>query len=430
MSSQIKLQQPIINGSLRSTNFFNGRLVTGADMSREQTARREAVSRIGQAVGEGIAYGLEVEQDVSAGSDPVVSIKAGLAVNRCGQALHLPQDTSVNLLVRFGTIEKASKIFGDCKPLETGTYTAGYGLYLLVISPAESSEGSAPTSGLQNAFSTCNTDVVLETVQFRLLAIDPFLTGETVPDQNLLRNYIAYRCFGTAELQGFFADPIGFELDSYGLMDEMREKTLSKSDVPLALVNWTSTGIKFVEMWAVRRRITRSPENGRWSFPVGDRRQSEAEAMYSQFADQIREIRSKETNLETITAVSRFNYLPSAGWLPVKVPVGGLNISNATTSKGFAPQAFFGQLGSKEVAMLDGSRLRWLIQESFQHDPIDLKQDKKIRLYLLWENVRAVETGIGTQLILIFTKQTLPYSGTARFGYSEFDLSRIAGAVV
>ena len=38
-------------------------------MSREQTARREAVSRIGQAAGEGIAYGLEVEHDVSAESE-------------------------------------------------------------------------------------------------------------------------------------------------------------------------------------------------------------------------------------------------------------------------------------------------------------------------------------------------------------------------
>lgn len=80
--------------------------------------------------------------------------------------------------------------------------------------------------------------------------------------------------------------------------------------------------------------------------------------------------------------------------------------------------------------MLDGSRLRRLILESFQYDPIDLKQDKKIRLYLLWENVRAVESGNSTQLILIFTKQTLPYSGTARFGYAEFDLSRFAEAVI
>ena len=399
-------------------------------MSREQAARREAVSRIGQAAGAGIAYGLEVEHDISAGSDPIVNVMAGLAVNQCGQALYLSQATSVNLLERFGSIEKASKIFGDCQPLEGGTYTAGYGLYLLVISPAESSEGSAPTSGLTNAFSTCNTDVVLETVQFRLLAIDPFLTGETLPNQNLLRNYIAYKCFGTAEMQKFFADPFGIKIDSYGLMDEMREKTLSKSDVPLAVVNWTSSGIKFVEMWAVRRRVTSLSENGSWSFLVSDRRQSESEAISSQFADHIQDIRFKEANLDAITAVSRFNYLPPVGLLPVKVPVGGLNIKNSAASKGFAPQTFFGQPGTKEVAMLDASRLRRLINESFQHDPIDLKQDKKIRLYLLWENVRAVESGSSTQLILIFTKQTLPYSGTARFGYAEFDLSRFAEAVV
>ena len=55
MSGQIKLQQPVVNGSLRSTNFFNGRLVTGADMTREQAARREAVWRTGKAAGEGIA---------------------------------------------------------------------------------------------------------------------------------------------------------------------------------------------------------------------------------------------------------------------------------------------------------------------------------------------------------------------------------------
>jgi hypothetical protein len=152
--------------------------------------------------------------------------------------------------------------------------------------------------------------------------------------------------------------------------------------------------------------------------------------MYSQFAEQVQDIRSKETNLHTITAASRFNYLPPVGLLPLKAPVGGLSIGNAAASTGFAPQTFFGQLGSKEVAMLDASRLRWLIQESFQHDPIDLKQDKKVHLYLLWENVRAIETGSSTQLILIFTKQTLPYSGVARFGYSEFDLSRFAEAVV
>lgn len=430
MSSQTKLQQPIINGSLRSTNFFNGRLVTGADMNREQAARREGDRRVGKAAGEGIVYGLEVEKDSTAGNDPVVNVSKGLAVNRCGQSLYLSQDTTVNLLERFGASEQPSKIFSECQQLQGGTYAAGYGVYLLVLSPVESSEGSAPTSGLNNVFSTCNTDVILETVQFRLLAVDPFLQNETLPGEQSLRNYLAYRCFGVAEMQEFFTDPLNVSLEDYGLIDEMRGQTLADGDVPLAIINWTSAGIRFVEMWAVRRRITRSSNYGRWNFLTGDRRQSETEAMYYQFAEQIQDIRTNETDLHLISALSRFNYLPPAGLLPLKTPVGGLNISNSAASKGFSSPTFFGQLEPKETAMLDASRLRPLILESFQHNPIDLKKDEKVRLYLLWENVRAVETGISTQLVLIFTKHTLPYSGTARFGYAEFDLSRFAETVI
>ena len=100
--------------------------------------------------------------------------------------------------------------------------------------------------------------------------------------------------------------------------------------------------------------------------------------MYSQFADHIQDIRFKEANLHTITAVSRFNNLPPVGLLPVKLPVGGLDIKNAAASTGFAPQTFFGQLGSKEVAMLDASRLRRLINESFHNEPIDLNRNKKL----------------------------------------------------
>ena len=201
MSNNIKLQQPIINGSLRSTNFFNGRLITGADLSREQTARREADRLIGKASGAGIVYGLTVKKDAAAGNDSIVNITKGLAVNGCGQSLFLPQDTTVNLLQRFGTSDQPSKIFSDCQPLQGGTYTVGNGLYLLVLSPAESSEGSAPTGGMNNKFSACSTDVILETVQFRLLAVDPFLKNETLPDAKSLRNYLAYRCFGIRKLE-------------------------------------------------------------------------------------------------------------------------------------------------------------------------------------------------------------------------------------
>ncbi len=62
MDSQISLQQPILDGGIRSINFFNGRLLSARDLTREQSANREADRRLGQAIGEGIAYGLEVSK--------------------------------------------------------------------------------------------------------------------------------------------------------------------------------------------------------------------------------------------------------------------------------------------------------------------------------------------------------------------------------
>ena len=41
MDSSIDLQQPVIDGGIRSINFFNGRLLSARDLTREQTANRE-----------------------------------------------------------------------------------------------------------------------------------------------------------------------------------------------------------------------------------------------------------------------------------------------------------------------------------------------------------------------------------------------------
>lgn len=407
----VKIQQPIVSGSLRTTNFFNGRLVTGADMTREQAARREAVSRIGQAAGEGIVYGLEVEKDQAAGTQPIVSIKAGLAVNRCGQALYLAQDTSVNLLERAAAAEQASNVFGDCGAITVGNYTAGYGFYLLVIAPAQSSEGSAPTSGLNNAFSTCNTDVILETVQFRRLAIDPFLGSDKPTDPKLLRNYIAYKCFGTEKAAGFFADPLGFSLDSYGLIDEMRDKTLGKSEVPLAVLYWTTGGIQFVENWSVRRRLTKRNGGGSWTQALNDRRASEGEAMMRQFDDQLKRMLIEVGNTSAVEADDYFRYLPPVGFLPLA----------RTGFKGFNSSNFFGTRGAKYIANTDGDRLRDLLDQAVFHEPIDLDSSEKIRLYYVRENLQAVDNGENVAKTLVFARHSLPFIGVARFDEAEFD---------
>jgi hypothetical protein len=83
----LQLEQPLKEGGIRSVNFFNGRLLTAKDLSREQQARRDWDARLGLAVGDGVAFGLEAarDTDLDAPAAPVLRVKAGLAVNRAGQ---------------------------------------------------------------------------------------------------------------------------------------------------------------------------------------------------------------------------------------------------------------------------------------------------------------------------------------------------------
>ena len=131
MDSQIDLQQPVLDGGIRSINFFNGRLLSARDLTLEQSAYREADRRLGKAVGDGVAYGLEVSQAVKSNKQsPAVSVEAGLAVNRRGQTLLLDARADI-ALVRTTTALASSKVFSECQPLQTGAYVAGAGVYLL-----------------------------------------------------------------------------------------------------------------------------------------------------------------------------------------------------------------------------------------------------------------------------------------------------------
>src|SRR5262245_19720396 len=117
----LQLQQPLTQGGIRNVNFFNGRLLTGKDLTREQVARREADARIGLALGDGVAFGLEALRDAQHDTPaaPVLRVKAGLAVNRAGQTLHLSEDVSVALTRRFDA-SAPEFVFAECAPLADG----------------------------------------------------------------------------------------------------------------------------------------------------------------------------------------------------------------------------------------------------------------------------------------------------------------------
>src|SRR5687767_13663958 len=119
------LDQPFAEGGIRTVNFFNGRLLTGSDMGREQAARREADARIGLAIGDGVAQGLEVSfaGRIAPNNRPAATIEAGIAVNREGRTLRLPQRITIGLSASAGAGPEAVPcLFEDCVDQTAGDY--------------------------------------------------------------------------------------------------------------------------------------------------------------------------------------------------------------------------------------------------------------------------------------------------------------------
>lgn len=418
MATQIKLQEPILDRDISSINYFTGRLLTASDLSREKAANREFDRRLGRAIGDGVAYGLEVrvspESKIEA---PALRIEAGLAVNRMGQTLSLRNPTDLTLARQAEAGASGSSLFTECQPIQTGTYIAGQGVYLLTIAPAESRKGRALVSGLGNEAASCNTDTIIESVQFRLIQLNSFLDQGEMSDERLLRNRVAYRCFGVTQTAAFTSDPFGPPLERYGLLDDLRASVLSDCDAPLALIYWTlSGGIEFVDMWAVRRRLTKRATADRWSPLVDDRRMSEGEAMFLQFQDHIETLCVFEPNPETLSAGVFFKYLPPVGVLPLK----------RNNVKGIGIDSFFAGITHREPEFVDGSALRNLMGEAVNYNPVDLTQGEMVWLYKAWQNEKELSAGPSVRPYVIFTSGHLPCQSIAHFDLARWEYSNYA----
>ena len=381
-AERISLFTPILDKGIRSVNFFNGRLLTGRDLGREQDARREADARVGRATGSGIACGLEVALE----GDPrnrAVKITAGLAVSRAGQTLLLGGDRVVGLSRRAEEAAPAlsAAAFGPCEVLSGGTYVVGDGMFLLTLAPSPAYEGKAPVLALDPGNVRCNTDANVEAVQLRLLKIETGVLTVAGLDTNVtgaaavsrLRNAVAYACFGFPALAAAHRRP-GMPAAG-GLLDAMRTHGLSDCDVPLALVYVTdSAGIVYVDMWSVRRRIAASSAAPAWSALVGDSLDAVAEAQLAQFQDQLGAIPA--ASLAGVSAKDWFPWLPPAGFLDPEV-TGALWWGQ-----------FLGHLAPAADVPLSSGNLRGVLAAALTRDPGRVSDNIPYRVYSITDASR------------------------------------------
>jgi len=406
------LQQAISAGGIKSVNFFNGRLLTGEDLSTEQDANALARLRLGEALGSGVAQGLEVAESTGSSTTerPVLTVEAGVAVTPSGRALELTARTELALTRDPITgSDTSSVVFSDCTPTQPGTYTAGAGVYLLTIGAAQSRQGSAPTSGLGNVDATCATAYIVDGVQFRLLRLA--LPASDTADAAHLRNRVAYRMFGSDELASLASDPFGSVVSSWSFLDDLLESgCLTADEVPLALMRWTSdAGVVFVDRWAVRRRICRDGASASWPGFAGDRLIAEGEARFQQFQDELADLLAQSASPTTEKAADHFDRLPAAVLVP---------LATSAALPGFHLVDFFDGVKTRDPLYMEGGILNWFLRASYAFPPIDLSSGELVWTYFVRENAQA-----SAQQYLVVAHGHMPYAGPSRYDLSYADFA-------
>jgi hypothetical protein len=438
MSKQ--LNEPITENGIRITNFFNGRLLTANDLKTDQEAGRSQRWQLGRAIGDGIIEGFEVNL-MSAGTPttlPVVGVTKGLAINRKGQILSLPNDDAVSLVRSVDRPPPEAGIFGECGVLTSTFSNLDRGAYLLVVGPASGFWEKAPMRNVQpnGAASGCGSKFAVEGVQFDLLKLDidsmtaisaatrtevrTLMTQGDVVSLSRLRNILAHLCFGTEELRSLALDPFKqasgkSAFADYGAVDFMRQRgEITDCQVPLALVYWAGGSVRFLDMWSTRRGVTPGETTKRWPPLLGERRSGEGEAMIRQFQEHAESLKVDHPFPDLFIARNHFRYLPPAGILSLRTP----------TRKGFSLNTFFSGVVSRRVPeFIDGALLRALFCEAVNYQPIDLTRDEMIWLYKVRQQEGGPDGGTPGQPYVVFASPHVPYKATARFDVSRWELS-------
>lgn len=401
----LPLEAPLTDEGIRTVNFFNGRLLTGRDLGREQQARRQADQRLGAGLGDGVGDGLLVTPlgKVAPGGRPAASIAPGFAINRRGEILRLANPVRLALAtVAAPAPSLRACLFDDCSAPASGDYIGAGGLWLLTIAPAYQDEGRAQVSGLGDAPPRCAIDAVAEGVQFRLHEIRQQLHGLSLADP-LLRNKLAYACFGAGVRPEWAASLPGSPPRRDDLIEAMRRDGLDDSEVPLAIFAVGSDGAPlFTCNHAVRRIAAPRREGVAAEDIVRPRRSIVGEAMLAQFHDQI-----ATSDALGVPVRQRFAHLPPAGLVPL--------LGDAAIAAWFAGMTVRGPLH------IDQAKVEPLLRASLVAPAIDTASDHCVFLYRIAQGRMA-----GKPDLLLFASGHLPVASEARFNLAHWDFANFA----
>jgi hypothetical protein len=325
----------ILDGLRRRPRFFDGRFLTGADLTRDQDYVRRRQADMSRAAGSGVISGLMVSDDAVVGGD-ILTLAAGHGITPNGDLVMLTTHRKI-ALTDLAVSRQLDAVMGisaaPSVPLSNRS-----GLFVLGLRAVEFTANpiaAYPRSITGQA--TVEDGDIIEASAVTLIAY-PDMGGAANLEQ--ARKAIARQIFGSK--------PTG----------------LPQNILPLAMLALDGGSIRWIDVAMVRREI--GADSGvRVSLGVRPRALAEAHLVQhtAHMQDVLEALQTGSASPPQFAANQFFSLLPPAGQLPI----GAVQ----PDADGFA-QFYFPPSVDVDIAFVPSDEIAALVDESLALPPIDL----------------------------------------------------------
>lgn len=312
--------------------FFDGKFLTAADLTQEQSYLLARQADLGRTLGFGVVEGLRVTRsDLTASKLPnpaaSVTVTRGHGLTPAGDIVFLPEDLTVDL-TNIPQMQRLSAAFGlTGEPQQAFRNLSG--LYVLGLRAVEFTANPTPSYPPSvDGNTTLRDGEVIEATAFTIVPYDADASR---------RNPNAARARAAREI-----------------FLEQKPTALPAGVLPLAMLYLGNGTLAWVDEWLVRRE---AGDDDRFGFGFAPRALSEAH--FYQYQQMLKLAPSASDGL--LTAQSFLEILPPAGPLPKGV----INPADFT-------QAYFPPEARVELALVPEDELPALMEDSVDLPPIDL----------------------------------------------------------
>lgn len=327
----------VLDGLRRRPRYFDGKFLTGADLTRDQDYIRQRQADLARATGTGVVAGLDVSVEGSAGGEHVV-IAPGHGVTPSGDLVMVTARRRVALL-DLPASERLDSTLGlrAIPRMPLGRRT---GLFLLVLRPVEFSAN--PMAAYPTTIAGPRQIEDADVVEATAITLIPYPDTGGAATLAEARRYVARKLF--------LGEAAGLPQDA----------------LPLAMLAMERGSVRWVDVAMVRRETGADTP---LAVSMGGRPRALAEAFVMQYRRHLADVladRARSGLPSAFAAAQYFAALPAAGQMPAAAIL--------PDALGFR-QLWFPPALDVTLSFVPDDEIAVIVEESLAMPPIDFSGD-------------------------------------------------------